>query len=197
MAKKTPAAETSSFAHLVSAALTIGRGKRASTTDDQENDPEAEDDDDKDADAEDGDDADKTPEDDDGDDDDADAEDGDDTDCEDDMDDKEKSAFRKGRAAANKRARTIFASPAAAGRPDLAAQLAFNSPKLVAAEAIGILTAAGPAPRGRASLDDRMGNRRDPRPGADGPAPSAAKGGTSLSRQMIAVGQKLGQIAKS
>lgn len=194
MAKKTPAAETSSFAHLVSTALTIGRGKRASTTDDQENDPEAEDDDDKDADAEDGDDADQTP-DDDGDD--ADAEDGDDTDCEDDMDDKEKSAFRKGHAAANKRARTIFASPAAAGRPDLAAQLAFDQPKLSAAEAIGILTAAGPAPRGRASLDDRMGNRRDPRPGADGPAPSAAKGGTSLSRQMIAVGQKLGQIAKS
>lgn len=192
MAKSTTAAETSSFAHLVSAALTLGRGNRASTTDDDENEPGAEEDDDDTG--MDSDDPDKDCEDDK---DDADAEDGDDMDDEDDMDDKEKSAFRKGRAAANKRARAIFASPAAAGRPDLAAQLAFDSPKLSAAEAIGILTAAGPAPvlLRTASLSERMGSRRDPRPGADGDRP-AAKGGTKLAQQMIAVGQRLGQIAK-
>lgn len=191
MAKSTTAAETSSFAHLVSSALTLGRGNRASTTDDDKNDPGAEeDDDDKGMES---DDPDKDCEDDM---DDADAEDGDDMDGEDDMDDKEKAAFRKGRAAANKRARTIFASPAAAGRPDLAAQLAFDSPKLSAAEAIGILTAAGPAPKGRGSLDDRMGARRDPRPGADG-NPPAAKGGTKLAQQMLAVGERLGQVVKN
>lgn len=192
MAKRTLAAETSSFAHLVSSALTLGRGNRASTTDDEENNPGA-DDEENDPEAEDGGDTEQSAEDNQ---EDPDAGDGDDTDEEDGMDDKEKSAFRKGRATADARARTIFASPAAAGRPDLAAQLAFDSPKLSAAEAIGILTAAGPAPKGRGSLDDRMGSRRDPRPGADGPAPAATRGGTALSRQMIAVGQKLGQISK-
>lgn len=191
MAKTTTAAETSSFAHLVSTALTLGRGNRASTTDDKENDVDAEEDD-KDKDME-SDDPDKDCEDDN--DADADAED-DDMDGEDDMDDKEKAAFREGRVAANKRARAIFASPAAAGRPDLAAQLAFDSPKLSAKEAIGILTAAGPAPKGRGSLDDRMGARRDPRPGGDSAASSTGKGGTALSRQMIAIGQKLGQVVK-
>ncbi|WP_066651759.1 MULTISPECIES: hypothetical protein [Sphingomonas] len=190
MAKTTTAAETSSFAHLVSAALTLGRGNRASTTDDNENNPGADDDEDKDMES---DDPDKDCEDDA--DADADAED-DDMGGDDDMDDKEKAAFRKGRVAANKRARAIFASPAAAGRPDLAAQLAFDSPKLSAKEAIGILTAAGPAPKGRGSLDDRMGARRDPRPGSDGAASSTGKGGTALSRQMIAIGQKLGQVVK-
>jgi hypothetical protein len=109
---------------------------------------------------------------DDGDDDqDPEADAGDDDDTKD-MDDKEAKAFRRGlalgRARENARAARIFANPAAAGRADFAATLAFTT-RNTSAEASRLLGAAGatPTPRTRA-LSDAMAVRKDPRPGADG-----------------------------
>lgn len=89
-------------------------------------------------------------------------------------DEKEKAAWRAGLAAGavreNKRCAAIFAAPAAAVRPDVAAQLAFRT-RQTSAEAIGVLTATAEpgTPRGtRDRLGDRMAERRDPAPGAAG-----------------------------
>lgn len=106
------------------------------------------------------------------------ADDGDEdaTKAEDDMDDDEKKAFRQGlalgRVRENARASRIFASPAAAARPDLAATLAFTTRNSSAA-ALRIIGAAGTSAPARArfvggSLDERMANRTEARPGADG-----------------------------
>ncbi|MEY0337845.1 hypothetical protein AB7V82_14680 [Providencia stuartii] len=94
-----------------------------------------------------------------GDDDDPDAEDdedaeGDDEDAEDDDENKD---VKKGRRAERKRCARIFGSKAAAGRPDMAAHLAFNT-RMSSSEAISTLKAMGavqPATQ-RASLDSRM-----------------------------------------
>ena len=118
---------------------------------------------DRDIDAEDGD-EDQDPE--------ADSSDGDDDMAEEGMDDKEKKAFRRGlalgRSRENARAARIFANPACAGRPELAATLAFTT-RNTSAEAGRLLSVAGaaPKPRGR-TLSDRMGNRTEARPGAEG-----------------------------
>lgn len=94
-----------------------------------------------------------------GDDDDPDAEDdenaeGDDEDAEDDDENKD---VKKGRRAERKRCARIFGSKAAAGRPDMAAHLAFNT-RMSSSEAISTLKAMGavqPVTR-RPSLDSRM-----------------------------------------
>lgn len=117
----------------------------------------------------------------------ADAGDDDDS-CEEPEDEKEKEAFRRGlalgRARENLRASRIFQSPAAAGRADLAATLAFTT-RNSSAEAGRLMAAAAQAPqrRGR-SLDDRMGARTDARPGADGGRTA------NLADQIIAAGKK-------
>lgn len=88
-----------------------------------------------------------------------------------DMDDKEAKAFRRGlaigRARENARGSRIFQSPAAAGRPDLAATLAFTT-RNSSAEAGRLMGVAGAAPRVRGRLDERMTGRAEPRPGAGG-----------------------------
>lgn len=201
MAKNTTlAAGTSPFAHLLGGAAALaGRalGRRAQ---DEEEQPDAEDEGDE-PDAEDED----TDEPETGkrgkkaetDGDDADAEDeGDEPDAEDeDADEPEgkraATPYSRGYAAANKRARAIFASPAAAGRPDLAAQLAFET-TMTSAEAIGVLCMAGAstATRGR-SLDDRMAGRREARPGAG----TGASGEKSFGDQVLAASKKAGRRA--
>lgn len=201
MAKNTTlAAGTSPFAHLLGGAAALaGRalGRRAQ---DEEEQPDAEDEGDE-PDAEDED----TDEPETGkrgkkaetDDDDADAEDeGDEPDAEDeDADEPEgkraATPYNRGYAAANKRARAIFASPAAAGRPDLAAQLAFET-TMTSAEAIGVLGMAGAstATRGR-SLDDRMAGRREARPGAG----TGTSGEKSFGDQVLAASKKAGRRA--
>ena len=104
----------------------------------------------------------------------ADAED-DDVDAESE-DDKEQAAYQRGlamgRARENTRCSRIFQSPAAAGRPDLAATLAFTT-RNTSAEAGRLMGVVGAAPRAR-SLDDRMAGRTDARPGADGGRPGKA-----------------------
>lgn len=204
MSKTTKAAGTSPFAHLLAGAAALARGGRLGsradrdeTTDpdaqDPENDPDAEDPEndpdaetpEKDPDAED-------PEND------PDAEDPEnDPDAEAPSDEKEAKGFRAGHAAANKRARAIFSSKAATGRADLAAYFAFET-NLSASAAIVAMKVSGNAPAAprRASLDDRMGSRRDPRPGADATGAGGGKGG-SLAAKMIAVGERLGQVVKS
>lgn len=206
MAKNTTlAAGTSPFAHLLGGAAALaGRtlGRRAQ---DEEEQPDAEDEgDEPDAEDEDTD----EPEtgkrgkrgkkaDADDDDDDVDAEDeGDEPDAEDeDADEPEgkraATPYNRGYAAANKRARAIFASPAAAGRPDLAAQLAFET-TMTSAEAIGVLgmASASTATRGR-SLDDRMAGRREARPGAG----TGASGEKSFGDQVLAASKKAGRRA--
>lgn len=111
-----------------------------------------------------------------GDDDDPDAEDdedaeGDDEDAEDDDDNKD---VKKGRRAERKRCARIFGSKAAAGRPDMAAHLAFNT-RMSSSEAISTLKAMGavqPATQ-RASLDSRMRAEQQVRISPDAQAPAA------------------------
>ncbi|QCY20797.1 hypothetical protein EO986_06985 [Morganella morganii subsp. morganii] len=109
-----------------------------------------------------------------GDDDDSDAEDdenaeGDDEDAEDDDDNKD---VKKGRRAERKRCARIFGSKAAAGRPDMAAHLAFNT-CMSSSEAISTLKAMGavqPATQ-RVSLDSRMRAEQQVRISPDAQAP--------------------------
>ncbi|HCU0876707.1 TPA: hypothetical protein OUF71_003862, partial [Morganella morganii] len=110
------------------------------------------------------------------DDDDPDAEDdedaeGDDEDAEDDDENKD---VKKGRRAERKRCARIFGSKAAAGRPDMAAHLAFNT-RMSSSEAISTLKAMGavqPATQ-RASLDSRMRAEQQVRISPDAQAPAA------------------------
>lgn len=109
-------------------------------------------------------------------DDDPDAEDdeGDDQDAEDDEDNKE---VKKGRRAERQRCSRIFSSQYAAGRPDMAAHLAFNT-KLSSAEAINTLKmmdAVQPT-TARVTLDSRMRAERQVRiaPDANQPVSNSA-----------------------
>ena len=170
------------FAHL------IGLGKKARASEEDENkkvrkakgrkaekgerDEDAEDDEDReDAEEKQGRKAKKAE----GDDDDPDAEDdedaeGDDEDAEDDDENKD---VKKGRRAERKRCARIFGSKAAAGRPDMAAHLAFNT-RMSSSEAISTLKAMGavqPATQ-RASLDSRMRAEQQVRISPDAQAPA-------------------------
>lgn len=187
--KTTPAAGTSPFAHLLGGAAALaGRalGKKAEedtpiddegpTDEDQVVDDELDDVEDAPETGKKGkkakgkkaeDDSDQEPE--------ADADD-DEDDCDDDCDtDKEKAAYQRGLAMGrhreSARAARIFSSPAAAGRPDLAATLAFTT-RNTSAEAgrlLSVVGAASPAPTRRgAALNDRMASRTDPQPGTGG-----------------------------
>lgn len=94
---------------------------------------------------------------------------GDDEDAEDDDDNKD---VKKGRRAERKRCARIFGSKAAAGRPDMAAHLAFNT-RMSSSEAISTLKAMGavqPATQ-RASLDSRMRAEQQVRISPDAQAP--------------------------
>lgn len=183
MAKPTARTGTSPFAHLL-AVTGLARGKRAeeeTPIDDEgpSNEDDAEDTEEPLEDVEEGGDSKKgrkakgkaAAEDDDDQDAEADASDDDDED-EDKKDDKEASAYRAGlavgRARENARCARIFKSKAAAGRPDLAATLAFTT-RNTSAEAGRLMNAVGaaPAPRAR-SLSDRMDGRAEARPGAGG-----------------------------
>lgn len=174
------------FAHL------IGLGKKARASEEDENKKvrkakgrKAEEDE-RDEDAEDDEDREDAEEQDDekqgrkakkaeGDDDDPDAEDdedaeGDDEDAEDDDENKD---VKKGRRAERKRCARIFGSKAAAGRPDMAAYLAFNT-RMSSSEAISTLKAMGavqPATQ-RASLDSRMRAEQQVRISPDAQAPA-------------------------
>ncbi|HDT0714087.1 TPA: hypothetical protein QIC04_003887 [Morganella morganii subsp. morganii] len=185
------------FAHL------IGLGKKARASEEDENKKvrkakgrKAEEDE-RDEDAEDDEDREDAEEQDDekqgrkakkaeGDDDDPDAEDdedaeGDDEDAEDDDENKD---VKKGRRAERKRCARIFGSKAAAGRPDMAAHLAFNT-RMSSSEAISTLKAMGavqPATQ-RASLDSRMRAEQQVRISPDAQAPARGSA-DALAQQM-------------
>ncbi|MCY0790452.1 hypothetical protein N0392_12245 [Morganella morganii] len=114
------------------------------------------------------------------DDDDAGAE-GDDEDAEGDDDNKD---VKKGRRAERKRCARIFGSKAAAGRPDMAAHLAFNT-RMSSSEAISTLKAMGEVqpPTQRASLDSRMRAEQQVRISPDAQAPAAGSA-AALAQQM-------------
>lgn len=114
------------------------------------------------------------------DDDDADAE-GDEEDAEDDDENKD---VKKGRRAERKRCARIFGSKAAAGRPDMAAHLAFNT-RMSSSEAISTLKAMGAVqpPTQRASLDSRMRAEQQVRINPDAQAPAAGSA-AALAQQM-------------
>ncbi|EPG9560346.1 hypothetical protein [Morganella morganii] len=114
------------------------------------------------------------------DDDDADAE-GDEEDAEDDDENKD---VKKGRRAERKRCARIFGSKAAAGRPDMAAHLAFNT-RMSSSEAISTLKAMGAVqpPTQRASLDSRMRAEQQVRISPDAQAPAAGSA-AALAQQM-------------
>lgn len=117
------------------------------------------------------------------DDDDADAE-GDEEDAEDDDENKD---VKKGRRAERKRCARIFGSKAAAGRPDMAAHLAFNT-RMSSSEAISTLKAMGavqPATQ-RASLDSRMRAEQQVRISPDAQAPVAGTA-AALAHQMTSL----------
>ncbi|QLH63181.1 hypothetical protein [Serratia symbiotica] len=99
-------------------------------------------------------------------------EDDDDADAEED----ENRDVKKGRRAERKRCAAIFGSKHAAGRPDMAAHLAFNT-RMSASEAIGTLATMGavaPAKTARVSLDSRMQSEQV-RLGPDGSKPATGK----------------------
>jgi len=101
------------------------------------------------------------------------AEEDDDADAE---EDDENRDVKKGRRAERKRCAAIFGSKHAAGRPDMAAHLAFNT-RMSASEAIGTLATMGavaPAKTARVSLDSRM-QAEQVRLGPDGGKPAPGK----------------------
>lgn len=121
-----------------------------------------------------------------GDDDDADAEDDEDEEGDDENTegDDENKDVKKGRRAERKRCARIFGSKAAAGRPDMAAHLAFNT-RMSSSEAISTLKAMGavqPATQ-RASLDSRMRAEQQVRISPDAQAPAAGSA-AALAQQM-------------
>lgn len=124
---------------------------------------------------------------------DADAEDkGDDADDDETETDKEKAAYQRGlamgRARENKRCSRIFLNAGAAGRPDLAATLAFTS-RTTSAEAGRLISVAGMSTRRNATLDERMASRSEIRPGAGG----GATGPASFADKMAAAKKKAGR----
>ncbi|MGI4764561.1 MAG: hypothetical protein ACRYGP_05790, partial [Janthinobacterium lividum] len=128
---------------------------------------------------------------------DADADDKDDVDAES-KDDKEQAAYQRGlamgRVRENKRCSRIFLTAAAAGRPDVAATIAFTT-RNTSAEAGRLMGVVGAAALGRrsASLDDRMGARTDARPGAGGAG--GAGGEPSFGQRVAAAVAKTGRKA--
>ncbi|MFS7187957.1 hypothetical protein AB6848_21050 [Serratia proteamaculans] len=101
------------------------------------------------------------------------AEEDDDADAE---EDDENRDVKKGRRAERKRCAAIFGSKHAAGRPDMAAHLAFST-RMSASEAIGTLATMGavaPMKATRVSLDSRM-QAEQVRLGPDGDKPSTGK----------------------
>lgn len=101
------------------------------------------------------------------------AEEDDDADAE---EDDENRDVKKGRRAERKRCAAIFGSKHAAGRPDMAAHLAFNT-RMSASEAIGTMATMGavvPVKSARVSLDSRM-QAEQIRLGPDGSKPATGK----------------------
>lgn len=96
--------------------------------------------------------------------------DDDDPDAEDDDENKD---VKKGRRAERKRCARIFGSKAAAGRPDMAAHLAFNT-RMSSSEAISTLKAMGAVQpeKPRASLDSRMREEQQVRISPDAQTPA-------------------------
>ncbi|MEI7411068.1 hypothetical protein [Pectobacterium aroidearum] len=93
-----------------------------------------------------------------------------------DAEEDENRDVKKGRRAERKRCAAIFGSKHAAGRPDMAAHLAFNT-RMSASEAIETLATMGavaPVKSARASLDERMQDEKV-RLGPDGDKPSTGK----------------------
>ncbi|CUZ14646.1 Uncharacterised protein [Serratia marcescens] len=94
-----------------------------------------------------------------------------------DAEEDENRDVKKGRRAERKRCAAIFGSKHAAGRPDMAAHLAFNT-RMSACEAIDTLATVGavaPQPQGRKSLDARMRESEQARLGPDGEKPATGK----------------------
>lgn len=94
-----------------------------------------------------------------------------------DAEEDENRDVKKGRRAERKRCAAIFGSKHAAGRPDMAAHLAFNT-RMSVREAIDTLATVGavaPQPQGRKSLDARMRESEPVRLGADGDKPATSK----------------------
>lgn len=104
----------------------------------------------------------------------------------DDSEDDENRDVKKGRRAERKRCAAIFGSKHAAGRPDMAAHLAFNT-RMSAREAIDTLATAGPVSSTtsqRMSLDARM-QAEQVRLGPDARSPASGK--TALVNKMTSL----------
>lgn len=94
-------------------------------------------------------------------------------DDDDDADAEENDDKEEGRRAERKRCAAIFGSKHAAGRPDMAAHLAFNT-RMSAREAISTLALTGSAPVSRrTSLDERMQQAQQVRLGPDARQPAS------------------------
>lgn len=101
----------------------------------------------------------------------------------------------KGRKAERKRGAAIFRSPAAALRPDMAADLAFNSDMSPKA-AIRLLEAAAAGHAPRKGLGARMSAVNiKPLGAAPAPASGARSGSDALADKIIAAGKKRRGIA--
>jgi hypothetical protein len=114
--------------------------------------------------------------------------DGDDDSDEEDEDDAKASAARRRERA---RCAAIFAEPAAATRPDMAAYFAFGTtmPRSAAINALKAVVAghSEPAPKSRGGLSDRMAKTPSPNVGTE---PTQPTGSASLAQQIVAAGKK-------
>src|SRR5260363_10105 len=100
---------------------------------------------------------------------------------------KKEDAEARGRRLERARAQAIFASPAAGIRPEIAAQLAFQT-SLPSDEAIALLASiAAGAPRRSADLAERMATIPSPNVGVEGAEPNGAR---TLAAHILAAGRK-------
>src|SRR5260363_153285 len=98
---------------------------------------------------------------------------------------KKEDAEARGRGLERARAQAIFASPAAGIRPEIAAQLAFQT-SLPSDEAIALLASiAAGAPRRSADLAERMATIPSPNVGVEGAEPNGAR---TLAAHILAAG---------
>jgi len=107
----------------------------------------------------------------------------------DDEDKAKKAARRAGRNAALRRAAAIFASPAAAKAPDMAAELAFGS-DLSARKAVSMLEKAAARIPVRQTLAQRMEQVSVPNPGTAGGAQIDPRSPQAMAAAAIAAARK-------
>lgn len=113
---------------------------------------------------------------------------------EDNLDRKRSKKSKKSSSAERDRCARIFASKEAAGRPDVAARLAFHS-NMSADEAINLM-ALMPTQAKRSTIDERMNKVKNPNVGIEGPDSHNASASSLNALESMPVNQGLASMEK-